>query len=175
MRKSGIWRLLGLESDPTPPEPAQVRSEAMPAPHRHTSLDAWLRAWIAWRLVQGAPYPRHLCSGPFGEGLVLGGSIGLLYAFAPDGTVWIQSELAGPGGEPPEAWRQATSNQRLAILIGAQRHHFPELAVLLPLRPQQAVDCAACAGGQYENFWCGACSNRGWTLAGIDTSLPPLM
>jgi hypothetical protein len=145
--------------------------DPVPAPHRFASIEAWLRAWIAWRLAREEGTSRMRCAGPFGDGLVLGGTIGLLYAFAGDGAVWILQEGIG---QEADAWREATPNQRFAILVDAQRRVYPELAVLLPLRPHDAVDCAACEGRVYDMAWCGACSNRGWTLAGVDTTLTPL-
>jgi hypothetical protein len=148
--------------------------DATPAPHRFETVHAWLCAWIAWQLARHAGTSRMM-RGPFGEGFVVGGTIGLLYAFATNGTLWIFRDWPTVDDASPQAWIEATANQRLAILIDAQRRVHPELAVLLPLRPHDASDCAVCAGRAYENVWCGACSNRGWTQAGLDTTLPALL
>lgn len=175
LRRLGQWLGAGVATEPmASPSVTFAPVDAVPAPHRFGSMDAWLRGWIAWRLARDAGTGRLTCTGPFGDGFILGGTIGLLYAFAADGAVWILSEMPGPDGGDADTWREATPNQRLAILIDAQRRVYPELAAALPLRPSDAMDCAACEGRVYDIAWCAACSSRGWTLDGVDTTLTPL-
>lgn len=93
-------------------------------------------------------------------------------AITVDGEVWVQF---GIRDDELDGWRPARRNERVALLIAAQKP-FPELAVLLPLRPIEATDCPTCQGKgtvYADIVWCGDCSARGWILAGLDTRLEP--
>ena len=57
--------------------------------------------------------------------------------------------------------------ERLVTLAYAARRH-PELASLLPKRPQAAVSCGACGGAgamTKARLVCGECYGLGWTSA----------
>src|SRR5262249_11542501 len=52
-----------------------------------------------------------------------------------------------------------------ALVVGSEK--YPELRILLPPRPSDAPDCAACAGKGYIsvadiNAGCGVCFRLGW-------------
>jgi hypothetical protein len=148
------------------PEPSPPRTPPLPLPHQFPTIEAWTLAWAAHRIAHGAGGDGY----PFGACLPLIGSIGLDSALAADGVIWIQS---GDFMDAEVPWRHARPNERIALLISTARRRFPELAVLLPLRPADAIDCRQCEGKGvlFEAAWCWECSARGWTVAGLDTRL----
>jgi hypothetical protein len=83
----------------------------------------------------------------------------------PDGSFILWEE------EPPSL--RALSNaflQRMALCQGIK--HYPQLAVLLPLRPDEAVTCSLCGGSGKlpgaSKFIC-VCGGIGWSIPGEDT------
>jgi hypothetical protein len=163
--------LFGATTTKTATSPLDAASVSpRPLLHQFTSVEEWLRAWVEFRRAQWpedirASYDRQVgtpCT-------LLAGSIGMDSAITVDGEVWVQF---GTHDDDLDGWRPARRNERVALLITAQRR-FPELAVLLPLRPAAATDCPACQGkGVHVSIaWCHDCSARGWLLPGLDTRL----
>jgi hypothetical protein len=140
-----------------------------PLPLRFTSLHDWLRAWVELRHSEQPPHRLYYDNETGKPSVGLSGSIGMDSAITVDGEVWVQF---GMDEDELDGWRPARPNERVALLVSAQRL-YPELAVLLPLRPVEAIDCPSC-NGQGVLFgiaWCTDCSARGWLLAGLDTRL----
>ena len=78
---------------------------------------------------------------------------------------YMDDEVPSEASEPKEVYA--------AIVIGAKTRNAPELLSLLPQRPQDAVDCAACKGGGWVSFGkdahgepieivCWGCGGVGW-------------
>jgi hypothetical protein len=126
-------------------------------------LEDWIKAWIAFRILE-ASYAKaeyfingRKCLGIFG-------TIGLDSAFTSDGEV-----LVALGFEEEAVWRVATREERTWVIVCAQRNRYPELSVLLPLRPEDAVDCANCRGSGFVHgqiISCKICSALGWVSGG---------
>jgi hypothetical protein len=58
-----------------------------------------------------------------------------------------------------------------AIVVGAKTRHFPELLSILPVQPENAVDCKNCKKSGWFKisetlgpFICGDCGGLGWIL-----------
>jgi hypothetical protein len=120
------------------------------------------------RLKQEDPY--GVVSVPTGDALHLGGSMGFDSAIAPDGQVWIdvywdQEEFWKLDYTYEPQWRLTSREERLSLLARAQKHGWPELIILLPLRPTSAAECAACNGSGYihgDFAFCLRCGTMGW-------------
>jgi hypothetical protein len=138
-----------------------------PAIHHFNSTSEWLRYWVEYQIAKHrGTSTSATVQVPSGEALYLYGSIGLDTAITPDGEIWIDTS-----SESVSLWRVATSLERTSILVSAQRLRFPELIVLLPLKPANATECPQCngTGHIYRNLvWCGACGSLGWTTTGCD-------
>jgi hypothetical protein len=73
--------------------------------------------------------------------------------------------------DPPRIENDLNEASKLVALALAVEHH-PQLAALLPPRPDDAPDCDACDGrgqitvGNVSNIVCGQCSALGWQLPG---------
>jgi len=150
--------------------PAPELHPPRPLLHHFGSVDDWLRAWVEFRRAALPPAHRSSYDRETGRPSVsLVGSIGLDSAITVEGDVWVQF---GIHDDELDGWRPAQPNERVALLISAQRP-YPELAVLLPLRPAEATDCRACAatGRTPVGSWCFECGARGWLVAGHDFSL----
>jgi hypothetical protein len=156
---------------PAPADPAPAASPPRPLLLRYASVEAWLRAWVECRRGGCSPEILAYYDRETGNSAVpLAGSLGMDSAITVDGEVWVQF---GTHADEMDGWRRARPNERVALLVSAQRAH-PELAVLLPLRPVAASDCAACQGKGTvfaDIAWCHDCSARGWVVAGLDTRL----
>ena len=78
-------------------------------------------------------------------GMALFGTIGSGGYLRPDGSVWIYDTDDWTAEALVWRWRRATSREALgAIKVAAER--IPELAALLPGRPQDTPPCSACHG-----------------------------
>jgi hypothetical protein len=91
--------------------------------------------------------------------LPLFGTVGEVWLLRPDGTLWRADSDFGRKLEPLPNEAQLT-----ALAVGAQR--YPFLRELLPSRPDNAVQCDACAGrgriGPGEVLFCYSCGTLGW-------------
>lgn len=121
------------------------------------SVHEWLIAWVAFRIEARSTAVYEV------EGrkcLSLYGSLGFECALREDGAFLITV-----GIEEAENWRLANDQERIWLTIGAQRKVYPELSVLLPLRPVDALDCGECRGSGFayhDVVICWACSALGW-------------
>lgn len=72
--------------------------------------------------------------------------------------------------DPPRIEDDLNDASKIVALVLAAEHH-PQLTVLLPSRPDDALDCDACDGrgqitvGNVSNIICGQCSALGWRPA----------
>lgn len=101
-------------------------------------------------------------------GIVLMGTLGATWLVRPDGTFWDVDEDTGKPLQP-----LAEGLQVLALVYGVERHAW--LSELIPSRPADTADCAACGGrGRLgplqsagllakEFIYCQTCSGLGWT------------
>ena len=121
--------------------------------------DYWLRAWVKFRLEEPAEnYTVYTINGEKCLGLYA--TLGFDCAMTQEGQILISDEI----GEE-SVWRIASSEERMWVIVGAQRKRFPEFMALLPLRPETAVDCVECNGTGFvykEIALCTACSSLGW-------------
>ena len=145
-----------------------LASEAPTAPaiFNFDSVSEWLADWVKFQMAKPSPSGHRPCTSlPAGDALSLCGSIGFDSAIAPDGTVWINDY----GETDQDNWRVAKSNERMSILVSAQQRLYPELIVLLPVRPAHAISCAACGGSGLMHpplrVWCPSCGSLGWVVA----------
>ena len=147
------------------PEPAVREPPAVPRPaSQFNTLGAWLAAWVEFRREQAVASNSLRETVPGGFPLV--GSIGLDTAVTADGRIWIQVDDLSETN--PSPWRLATERERTSILVSAQMRYWPELALLLPLRPLDAIDCSGCNGTGYlhaDIIWCSSCGCLGWVHA----------
>lgn len=93
--------------------------------------------------------------------MLLFGTIGAEAYLRPDGSVRIYHDF-GEGREE-WGWKEASDIERMqAIVIASERH--PELRRLIPIRPDQAVNCDPCHGSGYlwQSIHCGHCGGLGW-------------
>ena len=97
--------------------------------------------------------------------IALMGTIGAIWMLRPDGSLWDADEDFGEPLTPlPDELRT------IALVAGVER--FPWLAELLPVRPQDATDCSACAGRGVivpvnsmpgsSGVFCPKCQALGW-------------
>jgi hypothetical protein len=123
-------------------------------------MDTWLREFVERHMAaQVAEDPRAAPLLAEVGGMRLFGSIGAEVFLRPDGTTVAVVET--PPGEPDEWQLDADVDHIAAINIALKR--FPELARLLPHRPGNTPDCAACDGtGYIYGVVCGTCSGLGW-------------
>ena len=137
-----------------------------PAIFNFTSVAEWLVAWVNFQMTKSWPSghgPRTRV--PSGDALYLCGSIGYDSAIAPDGTVWLNDY----GHTDQDNWRIATSGERMSFLTSAQQRTYPELIVLLPVKPTHAIPCGACGGSglmhHVPGINCQSCGSLGWVVA----------
>jgi hypothetical protein len=153
-----IKALVGMQDRP-------VESVGAPQIFAFVSIAEWLFAWVNFKMTKEWPSghgPRTKV--PSGDALYLHGSIGYDSALHPDGTVWMNDY----GDSDQESWRVASRGERLSFLAIAQRRSYPELIVLLPLRPANANICSGCGGSGLTNrvlhINCQACGSLGWSV-----------
>lgn len=95
-------------------------------------------------------------------GMRLFGTIGADVFLRPDGSTCA---LVEGGRDEPDRWEENSASEHLSALVIATKA-FPELARLLPRRPNDAESCAACHGsGRIHGIVCGTCSGLGWRNA----------
>jgi hypothetical protein len=126
-----------------------------------------LSARIASRIAVFAEDP----ASPYHEAAARHGALllhfgwGTDFAIRPDGTVIRIDEV--PISDPSEdLWYRDFNGTIAAVVFGAAR--YPELELLLPECPDEAVDCSACGGRgmvllQGMKFLCG-CTGLGWIV-----------
>ncbi|MEU8659728.1 hypothetical protein [Actinoplanes philippinensis] len=110
------------------------------------------------------PVPPEVIRRLAGEQGVLNvfGTISLAYLLTPSGEVLVHDDAEG-------VTTAATVDEREFAYVRAAAR-YPELQVLTPVRPPDAVDCPACRGTgsvPLENgsrVFCGTaqCNSRGW-------------
>ena len=92
-------------------------------------------------------------------GMRLFGTMGADVFLRPDGST--VSLIEGSGTES-DHWHDDTADERIAALVIAL-DRYPELASLLPSRPNDAQDCAGCQGsGRIHAIVCAKCNGLGW-------------
>jgi hypothetical protein len=143
----------------------EVKPFGAPPIFAFTSIGEWLFSWVNLQMTKSWPSghgPRTRV--PSGDALYLHGSIGYDSALHPDGTVWMNEY----GNSDQDNWRIASSGERLSLLTIAQKQTYPELIVLLPLRPANATKCEACGGSglmnQLLSVNCQVCGSLGWCV-----------
>ena len=137
-----------------------------PAPHfdASTSVSAWLDAWVRFKIAE---HPRAAIAVPSGYALYIYCTIGFDAALSPDGTVWVNDYHL----TDQVNWEVADEGERIRNLVKATRI-YPELAALLPTRPDCAITCDACTGtGQVVGplnlkLSCLNCNALGWISRG---------
>jgi hypothetical protein len=160
-----LRRFVGYKTPETEsiPVPRRGMEDGVPLPppiHRYSSIEDWLKDWVVFHMTKTWPSGFGPCTKvPTGDALLLCGSIGYDAAISPDGTVWMNDY----GWDDKENWRYATASERISFLVMAQARIYPELIVLLPLRPTDAVECPECQGfaGTHE-ILCATCGALGW-------------
>ena len=93
-------------------------------------------------------------------GIMLFGTIGSLYMLKPDGTFWQAEDETSP-------FSPLTSAHEISAIVLASRGPYPWLSVLIPPRPNSAIECTDCSGiGYWSPGWvCGPCRGLGWVAA----------
>jgi hypothetical protein len=146
----------------------QSDSDAVPKIYQYHSREDWLSDWVQFRIEQLKRQGRSVYNLPKGEALPLLGSIGFDSAMMSDGSVWTWDEGSGPAQAQETEYKIAGEKERLMVLVGAQSRIYPELMAILPIRPQDATDCAVCGGTGYAyqqgevNVVCRDCGCMGW-------------
>jgi hypothetical protein len=125
-------------------------------------MDPWLRKFVERQMAtQASEDPATARLLAEAGGMRLFGTIGAEVFLRPDGTTVALIE--GAVGEP-DRWQGHTEADRISALVIALKR-FPELGRLLPIRPESASDCPACAAaGRIHGVVCGACSGLGWVI-----------
>jgi hypothetical protein len=126
-------------------------------------MDTWLREFVERQMsAQASEDPVAAPLLAAAGGMRLFGTIGAEVFLRPDGTTVALIE--GAAGEP-DRWQGDNEADRISALVIALKR-FPELARLLPSRPEAASECPACAAtGRIHGVVCGACSGLGWVNA----------
>ena len=136
----------------------------------------WLPDWIADQLRSGAARRTDL-TGVEGDAMHVYDSIGVDATLTSTGEVWVGEydfDTVEDNGTTV-TWHRATGLERLGFIVIASRH-FAALRDLLPRRPPEATNCAACrATGDWHVFSadrkeslrirgmiCKACGGMGW-------------
>ena len=102
-----------------------------------------------------------------GKALLVDGGPGYGAYVSPDGDIFM--ETYGLADSSPPTVDRTTHAQAMVVALGSRR--IPELAELMPSRPQGARDCQACAGEGWKRlgpdfrFICEACAGLGWLEA----------
>lgn len=111
-----------------------------------------------WRLRNVRVW--HLGAAALQRGaLLVYGTIGAIFFLRPDGSVLVQD----PDSEETPAV-ETDSTWKLIAMVAAARK-FPELAALLPQRPDNVRDCPVCRGtGLYMQVPCSVCRGLGWLV-----------
>ena len=122
------------------------------------------RKYLAQQLAHAQNgYPGNLS--PDGKAVFLHGGLGYGCYFSPDGDVILEVYEIGDA----ESRYDRSKRGRISAITMSLPHH-PVLAELLPLRTEDAVTCAGCAGsgftdlGALESFLLSQdCCGLGWT------------
>jgi hypothetical protein len=98
-----------------------------------------------------------------GSALLLYADMGGQCYLRPDGEIL---RLSIDSGSSPE--RETDPKFRTVALV-AGSEVYPELGILLPVRPPSSRDCEACSGGRVRvgerRMICGECNGLGWQPA----------
>lgn len=164
--------LTAIDDDDTPAINRLLAADtgvAMPLPLLLRTPPPELSEQIASRIAACArdlASPYHDAAARHGA-LLLYRGWGTDFALRPDGTVIRIDEI--PIADPSEDhWYKEINWAIMAVAFAARR--YPELRQILPRRPADAVDCAACEGrGMMPlndmHFLC-VCEGLGWVMDG---------
>ena len=80
-----------------------------------------------------------------------------------DGTILVSVVDDWLAEEPRVSpWREATLEEQSLSLVAAKKD-IPELAALIPTRPNGAEACSHCKGnGEFQGILCSNCGAMGW-------------
>lgn len=107
-------------------------------------------------------YPASLSKD--GSAVLVDGGIGYGAYVSPDGDVFM--ETYDDTNESPSKTDRSARGQYMALVLGTRT--LPELATLLPQRPNRAADCDSCRAsgwrtlGPEVRFICKVCAGLGW-------------
>jgi hypothetical protein len=128
-----------------------------------TTLSASLTQRLTERLREAREkYPAALSDD--GQALLVDGGIGYGAYISPHGDIFM--ETYGLIGDTEHTVDRSAHAQTMAVVLGARR--IPELAELIPARPNDAQTCGDCSGegwrrwGPNFTFICERCAGLGW-------------
>jgi hypothetical protein len=107
------------------------------------------------------------------DAVVMSGGMGAAMYLALDGRVIVWDDDLEEETEPREA--KDVKEMFTAIIGGAKKRKAPELLLLLPLRPEEALDCPDCGNsgrrqlgldvdGEPVKIICWDCGGIGWII-----------